>query len=128
MHILKLKAFARWARREGLDDVSLRNAVREMQHGLVDANLGGGLLKKRVARAGRGKSVGYRTVIAADLRSRCVFLFGFAKSERDDLDQDELRSLKELARSYLGYDEETIESLLAEGELMEVESGQSQTS
>ena len=82
----------------------------------------------RVARAGRGKSAGYRTVVAADLRSRCVFLFGFAKSERDDLDQDELRSFKELARPYLGYGEETIDSLLAAGELMEVESGQSQTS
>src|SRR6266446_941273 len=100
MRVLKLKAFARWARKEALPDHSLRVAVEEMRSGLVDADLGGGLFKKRVARAGGGKSGGYRTLLAADLRERWVFLHGFAKSERDDLDDAELRDWKRLAKSY----------------------------
>jgi hypothetical protein len=128
MRVLKLKAFARWARREGLTDMSLRVAVQEMRHGLVDASLGGGLVKKRVARPGRGKSGGYRTIVAADLRERWVFLYGFAKSERDDVADKQLRALRELARAYLGYSEETIDVLAAAGEVVEVDDGESQAS
>jgi len=62
-----------------------------MRNGLLDADLGGGVFKKRIARPGRGKRGGYRTILAADLRNRWVFLFGFAKSKRDNLDDAELR-------------------------------------
>ena len=70
MEIFKTKTFARWARKEGLKDAVLRNAVDEIQAGLVDANLGGGLVKKRVARTGSGKSGGHRTLLATNLRDR----------------------------------------------------------
>jgi len=128
VRVLKLKAFARWARKERLADGLLRVAVREMRSGLMDANLGGGLLKKRVARPGGGKSGGYRTILAADLRERWVFLYGFAKSERDDLDDDELRELKRLAQSYLALSEETIDRLIDDGKLIEVKNGEPQAS
>ena len=128
MRVLKLKAFARWARKEGLADASLRVAVLEMRRGLVDADLGGGLLKKRVARPDGGKRGGYRTIVAADLRERWVFLYGFAKSERDDLDDDEVRELKRLAKSYLPLREEVLERLIDAGALIEVKNGEPQAS
>lgn len=99
-----------------------------MQAGLVDANLGGGLVKKRVARPGRGKSTGYRTIVAAVLRGRWVFLYGFAKSERDNVPEKQLRALHELGRAYLGYDEGTIDMLAATGKVVEVDDGESQAS
>jgi hypothetical protein len=128
VRILKLKAFARWARKEKLADAWLRVAVREMRRGLLDANLGGGLLKKRVARPGGGKGGGYRTILAADLRERWVFLYGFAKSERDDLDDDEVRELKRLAKVYLASSEETLDRLIDAGQLIEVKNGEPQAS
>jgi len=127
MRLLKTKPFGRWARKEGLRDRALSVAAGEMRHGLVDAVLGGGLVKKRIARAGGGKSCGYRVLAALDQRRCCVFLYGFAKSERDDLDQRELADLKRLALAYLGLDEETLQHALADGQLTEVEGGESKT-
>lgn len=125
MRVLKLKAFARWARKEGLADQWLRVAVLEMRNGLVDADLGGGVFKKRIARPGRGKRGGYRTILAADLRDRWVFLFGFAKSKRDNLDDAELRDWKRVAKSYLALSEAMMNRLLDAGEVIEVENGES---
>jgi hypothetical protein len=120
MRVLKTKTFARWTRKEGVADAALRSAVSEIRVGLVEANLGAGLVKKRIARPGRGKSGGWRTVLATNLRDRWVFLYGFAKNERDNVDDDELRSLKLLAQTYLGFDEDTIDRLVEAGELKEV--------
>ena len=64
MQVYKVKVFARFQRRERIADKALANAVRNAEDGLVDADLGGGLIKQRVARPGHGKSSGYRTVIA----------------------------------------------------------------
>jgi hypothetical protein len=97
--------------------------VDEMQAGLVDANLGGGLLKKRVARAGGGKRGGYRTLLASNLRDRWVFLYGFSKNERDSVDDVELRALKRIAQAYLGMDETLLKRFLDAGELTEVDDG-----
>ena len=93
MRIFKTKPFVRFAKRESLDDASLIGAVFEIERGLVDADLGGGVIKKRVARAGRGKSGGYRVLIAVRAGDRAVFLFGFAKSERDNIDDKQLTTL-----------------------------------
>lgn len=127
MQIFKTRTFARWARKEGLKDAVLRAAVDEMQAGLVDANLGGGLVKKRLARAGGGKSGGHRTLLATNLRDRWVFLCGFSKNERDNVDDDELRALKRIAQAYLGMEEELLDRVLDAGELMEVADGESKT-
>ncbi|MSO77769.1 MAG: type II toxin-antitoxin system RelE/ParE family toxin [Alphaproteobacteria bacterium] len=89
MRVYKLKAFARFQRRERIADKVLAKAVRVAEDGLVDADLGGGLIKQRVARSGQGKSGGYRTVIAYRRGDRAVFLFGFAKNERANLDDDD---------------------------------------
>lgn len=90
MRLYKLKAFARFQRREQIADRALANAVRRAENGLVDADLGGGLIKQRVARPGQGKSGGFRTIVAYRRGDRAVFLYGFAKSERENLNDDEL--------------------------------------
>ena len=126
MRVLKTKNFARWARKERLDDQLLAAAVAEARRGLLEANLGGGLLKKRVARAGGGKRGGYRTFIASNQRDRWVFMYGFAKNERDNLDDDELSDLKRIAQGYLAMSEETIVRALNVGEFQEIDYGETQ--
>jgi hypothetical protein len=128
MRVLKTRWFARWARREGLTDVALRSAVDEMRRGLVDAVLGGGLIKKRIARPGGGKSGGYRTLLAADLRERWVFLFGFAKSGRENIGGKDLHDLRQLAQTYLSMSEAATRRLIGAGELVEVSDGKPETS
>jgi hypothetical protein len=128
MRVLKTRWFARWARKEGLTDVALRSAVDEMRRGLVDAVLGGGLIKKRIARPGGGKSGGYRTLLAADFRDRWVFLYGFAKSERENIGDGDLRELRRLAQEYLSMGEAATRRLVGMGVLMEVSDGKPETS
>jgi hypothetical protein len=128
MRVLKTRWFARWARMEGLTDVALRSAVDEMRRGLVDAVLGGGLIKKRIARPGGGKSGGYRTLLAADFRDRWVFLYGFAKSERENIGDGDLRELRRLAQEYLSMGEAATRRLIGMGVLMEVSDGKPETS
>lgn len=120
MRLYKLKAFARFQRRERIADQLLGKAVRTAEDGLIDADLGGGLIKQRVARKGQGKSGGFRTLIAYRRGDRAVFLFGFAKSERDNLDDDELVYWRGVGRAYLGLGDDRIEAAIAAGELIEV--------
>ncbi len=124
MRLFKLKAFARFQRREGIADTTLSRAIRSAEDGLVDANLGGGLIKQRVARQGQGKRGGFRTIVAYRRGSRAVLLFGFAKSERDNLDDDELAQWQRVGRTYLGLDDEGLEAAIAAEELMEVSYGE----
>ena len=83
MRLFKLKAFARFQRREGIADTVLSKAMVSVEKGIIDADLGGGLIKQRVARPGQGKRGGFRTIIAYRRGNRAIFLFGFAKSERE---------------------------------------------
>ena len=79
MAIYKTRWFARWARKERLSDKALRGAVDEMVQGLFEADLGGDLLKKRIARPGEGKRGGYRTLVATNRGSRWIFVYGFCQ-------------------------------------------------
>jgi hypothetical protein len=120
LRVFTTKVFARFARKERLNDRRLREAVARAERGLVDAALGGGLIKQHVARPGGGRSGGYRTVIAYRASRRSVFLYGFAKGERDNIDDRELDDLKELAKHYLGYSDAEIATALEQAELREV--------
>jgi len=95
--IYKTRWFDRWARKQQLTTPSLCAAVREMTDGLYDADLGGGLFKKRIARPGQGKSGGFRTLVATNRENRWIFVFGFPKKERSNIDKDEQEALKKLA-------------------------------
>jgi len=121
--IYKTRTFARWVKREGLTDRDLCDAVVEMQKGLIDARLGGGLIKKRVARSGHGKRGGYRVILASNFGDRWVFMFGFAKNERDNIDDDELRLMKRLASAFLEMDDRMLKQALTSGDILEIPHG-----
>ena len=97
IQILVTKTFARWMRKSNVTEADIVGAAAEMVQGLIDANLGGHLVKKRVALRGRGKSAGARTIVATKFEQRWVFLFGFEKNERSNIDASELKVLQELA-------------------------------
>jgi len=120
VRIFKTRWLARYARRENITDASLAGAVLRAKRGLVDADLGGNVIKQRVARIGQGRSGGYRLLIAFRAAHRAVFLFGFAKNERDNIDDKELTTLKEIAAAWLAADAVKIEQAVAEGLLVEV--------
>ncbi|OGA21370.1 MAG: hypothetical protein A3I02_09195 [Betaproteobacteria bacterium RIFCSPLOWO2_02_FULL_67_26] len=125
--ILKARTFARWTKREGLADGELAGAVSEMKEGLIDARLGGGVFKKRIAKRGQGKSGGYRMILASNLGDRWVFMFGFAKNERDNIDDKELKLIKDLASVYLAMDEPMLKRAITAGELVEIRHGKQET-
>ena len=118
--IYKTKVFDRWANEQGLTDQSLCQAIREMSAGLIDADLGGGLYKKRVARTGKGKSGGFRTLVATNRGDRWFFIFGFAKNERDNINKKEKDALKKLASYYLSLSLEALLKAKQSIELIEV--------
>ena len=118
--IYKLKPFARFARSENIDDENLVEAVERAGRGLVDADLGGGLIKQRVARKGQGRRGGYRVMVAIRPGDFAVFLFGFAKSAQDNLDDRQLTVFRRLAASWLSADLAAIKRAVEQGELVEV--------
>jgi hypothetical protein len=120
MHIYKTRQFDKWAEKEGLADCVLWAAVAEMERGLVDADLGGHVFKKRVALPGRGKSGGARSLLAYRQADRAFFIYGFAKNERDNIDAKELKALQLLAASYLDLDMAQLNHAVREGKLIEV--------
>ena len=101
MRVFKTKWFTRFARKESISDETLAEAVERAEIGLIDADLGGGVIKQRVARQGRGRSGGFRTLLAYRSGGVAVFLYGFAKNERENIEDGELAVLKEIADGWL---------------------------
>lgn len=120
MSILKRKEFARWQAGEKLPDAALCKAVKEMEKGLIDADLGGFLYKKRVARPGGGKSGGYRTLLSARIGDRYLFLHGFPKSDKANITQDEKKALQFAGKVFLELSGEALSQALKSGVLLEV--------
>jgi hypothetical protein len=118
--ILKTKPFNRWALRADLSDTALLTAVKEIEQGLIDGDLGAGVLKKRVGVPGRGKSGGARVVLATNRGDRWFFMFGFLKSQRASISPRELEALRELARDLLNLNEKQIDAQTKCGALEEV--------
>ena len=112
--------FDGWARKQGISDRSLCAAIDEMERGLTDANLGGNLYKKRLAARGRGKSGSYRTLVAFKSGEVSFFVYGFAKTEKDDIDAAEKRALKAFAKELFGYDERRITMALGAMQLRQL--------
>lgn len=120
MRIFKNKAFSRFARKSRIDDSSLCKAVRDAERGLLDADLGGGVIKQRVARSGGGKSGGFRTLILFRMGILAFFVHGFAKNEQDNIDDDDLVALRKLATTMLAYNDAALASALENKTLIEV--------
>jgi len=121
MRILKNKTFSKWAVKEGVGDDALRAAVDEMERGLIDADLGGHVVKKRVAVGGLGKSGGVRTLLAYRLGDKAFFVYGFAKNARANISSAELKALKHLAKELMSYSDKTLTEAIQHGALIEVE-------
>jgi hypothetical protein len=120
VRIFNNKAFARFARKAGIGDAMLCETIREAERGSIASDLGGGVIKQRIARPGRGKSAGFRTLIVFRAGAIAFFVHGFAKNERDNIGKDELAALKKLASELLAYDDKAIAHAAASGTLVEV--------
>jgi hypothetical protein len=118
--VFKTRHFSRWMRKTELSDPSLCQAVEEMAQGLVDADLGSGVVKKRIAIAGRGKRGGARTLVATNKGNRWFFVFGFEKNERDNITDDELQALQDLAGDLLSRTATQLDAAIKEGALLEI--------
>lgn len=118
--IFKTKWMTRYSRHERIADEDLLEAIHRADRGLIDANLGGGLIKQRIARKGRGRSGGYRTIVAYRMGNRAVFLYAFAKNEQENIGPDELAELRELGSIWLNATHEEISEALGSRALEEV--------
>lgn len=118
--IFKTRYFSNWLEKTELTDALLLNAVEEMERGLIDADLGGGVFKKRVALPNRGKSGSVRTLIATNKNDRWFFMFEFEKNQRDNIDKSDLKFLKQSAKKMLSFSDELLDITLQIKELEEI--------
>jgi hypothetical protein len=116
--------FERFARKQRIADTALIEAVRRAERGQIDADLGGGVIKQRVARVGQGKSGGYRTIILYRQEQRAFFVFGFAKSEQANIDDDDEAQFKKMAKELLALSDAQMAMLIERGRFSEVEDGE----
>ena len=121
MRVFQTRPFARFARHEGIIDEELCEAVRQAASGLIDADLGGGVIKQRLRRPGQGKSGGFRSILLFRKGSKAFFVYGFAKNDRDNIRPDELRAFRKLAGVMLTLDEKALVAAIKNGTIMEVE-------
>ena len=120
MRIFKSRWFQRFAQKEAITDVVLREAVARAEQGQIDADLGGEVIKQRIARPGQGRSKGYRTIIFFRRGVRAFFVYGFAKSQRANIDDDDEKQYKKAAKHTLALSENQLAELLKRGDFMEV--------
>ena len=120
MRIFKTKWLARLSRHEQITDANLKEAIARAERGIVDADLGGGLIKQRVARQGQGRSGGYRMIVVYRAKDVAVFIYGFAKSDRENIDPSELATMREIAAIWLNADAGRIARGIAEDEIQEI--------
>ncbi|HEV2987475.1 MAG TPA: type II toxin-antitoxin system RelE/ParE family toxin [Candidatus Angelobacter sp.] len=120
MRIFKSRWFQRFARKEAISDAVLRDTVARAARGQIDGDLGGEVIKQRIARPGQGRSRGYRTIIFFRRGIKAFFVYGFAKSQRANLDDDEKEQFKEAAKHVLALTETQLAEQLKKGDFMEV--------
>lgn len=112
--------FDKWARKAGLSEDAILEAADEIVRGLVDARLGGFLVKKRVRGENVGKRGGYRTIVAYRDGDRIVFLYGFAKKEADNISDKERKVLVKLGDVYMAYSSAEIRKMVDQHLIKEV--------
>ena len=120
MRVFKNKPFSRFARKARIADGALCEAIAGASRGLIDADLGGGVLKQRVPRQNAGKSSGFRMIILFRLKKTAFFVHGFAKNEQDNIQEDELAAFKMLATAMLDLDDDALSKAVVNGTLTEV--------
>jgi hypothetical protein len=120
VHIYKSKWFTRFARQNKISDKELSKTIEQINKGLIDAQLGKGVYKQRLARPGEGKSAGYRTIIIFQKERHAFFVYGFSKSHVDNIDVKEEEAFREMAKYILALSDKELATLIEKGEFMEV--------
>lgn len=120
MRTFKTKPFARFAYKAGISNAALCRAVRDAERGLLAADLGGAVIKQRIARPGHGKAGGFRTLIVFRASVRAIFVHVFAKNEKTNIEEGELPPERNSTVELLSYDEKTIARVVASGVLLEM--------
>jgi len=121
MRIFKTKEFGKLALKESLTDQQLMLAVDEMESGLIDADLGSHLYKKRIAQGNKVKSGSFRTLLAFKTGTKTFFLYCYAKNERDNITSKEKQALKIISKQYLKFSNEQLIHAIKTGVLIEIE-------
>ncbi|MFM9904509.1 MAG: type II toxin-antitoxin system RelE/ParE family toxin [Pyrinomonadaceae bacterium] len=122
MRIFKNKWFAKFARKEGISDEKLIQAVQDIYAGKIDADYGGGVIKQRIARPHDGKSGGYRTIILLRQNDKAFYVYGFAKNTLENIDKADVQGFKKLAKIMLSVTEQQMAIMLEKGEVEEIQS------
>ncbi|MBN6711628.1 type II toxin-antitoxin system RelE/ParE family toxin [Haemophilus haemoglobinophilus] len=120
MRIFKTKLFAQFSNEKGIQDDELRQAIERANQGLIDANLGGNLIKQRIPRLNSGKSSGYRSIILYKVNQNVFFLYGFAKNQQQNISPKELQQLKMLGKLFARYTEADLTKMVNQGYLTEI--------
>lgn len=118
--VFKIKTFDRWAQGV-LTDAELCKAAKEVMAGQFEADLGGGVCKKRIAAAGQGKSGATRTLIAKKHKSAIFFIAGRQKSDPGtDFSDKQEAAAKVVAKGLQAADDQKIDELLADRAIKEI--------
>jgi len=120
LRILKQAAFNKFAQKNDISDAALHDAVERAEKGQIAADLGGGVIKQRIAREGEGKRGGFRTIIIFRSMERAFFIYGFPKNKRDNIQSDEKETFKKLATHLLNISDKNVEALIEDGAYVEV--------
>jgi hypothetical protein len=124
VRILQNTWFGRFAKNQQITDKHLCDAIKDAQEGNIDADLGGGVIKQRVAKPQKGKSKGWRVIVAFRKTSKAAFfLFGFPKSSQENISRDELKGFKLLAKDLLKLNDKQLDTLVEQGKFSEVSHG-----
>jgi hypothetical protein len=120
LSVYKTRPFARFARKAHVSDADLWNAAQRADQGVIDADLGGGVIKQRIARAGGGKSGGSRSIILFKKNKRAVYVHGFEKKNKANIGPDELEAFRRFAEIYFGYTNEEMTQRVEDGTIFKV--------
>ncbi len=120
MRIFKYKTFEKWAKKQGMSNIDLKKAITEIEKGLIDANLGGDVYKKRIGLHGKGKRNSHRTIILMKIEDKAIFAHGFGKGEKGNISKNDLEGFKIMANAFLSLSEKQINILIDEKNLIEV--------
>jgi hypothetical protein len=124
VRVFKTKVFDKWARNNKVPDSSLIDAAIDVSIGRVEATMGGGIYKKRIATKGRGKSSSVRTIIALKMKTECFYIFGYEKNEKSNVSKSELNALQMVAKGLFSKEKKELTELIKNGAIIEVKNEQ----
>jgi hypothetical protein len=120
LRVFKNAWFERFAEKENISDHLLWEAIERAEQGLIDADLGSGVIKQCIARPGAGKSKGYRSIVIYRKKDKAFFVYGFPKSELNNIPSNEEAHFKKAAKWILGLSDDQIHQLIENGQFEEV--------